>query len=401
MSEFKVKYSMRGCLIEDDDFEIVKKAMCGESLSGCGPYTVAFEEKFAKYCGVPHATAVSNGTVALDIAAMALGLKEGDEVLTSAISFMATGLAPMKCGATVKFVDLDPRTLNIDVTKIEPMITEKTKAIFLVHLGGQMCDMDEVMRIAKKYNLKVVEDSAHAPGAEYKGRKAGTIGDIGTFSFHTWKNMCTLGEGGMVVCKDDELYDKIVKLRAFGCVPGPFEKVWDCTEGELPCYQDFMRVGDFYGSNYRLSDVQCAMGLTQLDKLDRVNDLRRRFAARLDKGLEGVEEISVPYVLPECKSVYHLYNIQFHSEMLGVGKKALLKPLMEEYGVQCWIQYVPCYLFHIHREKGSKPGDCPVAENIFRRELISLPIGPTMPLEQADYITDSIKAIIAKIKAGK
>ena len=131
-----------------------------------------------------------------------------------------------------------------------------------MHLGGQMCDMDEVMRIAKKYNLKVVEDSApRARRAEYKGRKAGTIGDIGTFSFHTWKNMCTLGEGAAwSSARTTRLYDKIVKLRAFGCVPGPFEKVWDCTEGELPCYQDFMRVGDFYGSNYRLSDVQCAMG---------------------------------------------------------------------------------------------------------------------------------------------
>lgn len=398
MSEYKVKYSYRGCIIEEDDFEIVKKAMQGESLSGCGPYTVAFEKKFSEYCGAPYAIAVSNGTVALEIAAMALNLAEGDEVLTSAISFMATGLAPMKCGATVKFVDLDPRTLNIDAGKLEQSITERTKAIFLVHLGGQMCDMDEVMRIAGKYNLKVVEDAAHAPGAEYKGRKAGTIGDIGTFSFHTWKNMCTLGEGGMIVCKDKELYEKMTRLRAFGVLPGPFEKVWDCTEGELPCYQDFQRVGNYYGSNYRLSDVQCAMGITQLDKLDRANDRRRRFAERLNKGLEGIPEISVPYILPGCKSTYHLYNIQFHSEMLNAGKKDLLQPLMEEYGVQCWIQYVPCYLFTIHREKGSKPGDCPVAEDIFRKKLISLPIGPTMPLEQADYIADSIKAILSKIK---
>lgn len=398
MSNYKVKYSYRGCIIEDDDFEIVKKAMQGESLSGCGPYTIAFEKKFAEYCGIPYAVAVSNGTVALEIAAMALGLKEGDEVLTSAISFMATGLAPMKCGATVKFVDLDPKTLNIDTHQLEQMVTDKTKAIFLVHLGGQMCDMDEVMRIAAQYNLKVVEDAAHAPGAEYKGKKAGSIGDIGTFSFHTWKNMCTLGEGGMIVCKDKELYEKMTRLRAFGVMPGPFEKVWDCTEGDLPAYQDFQRVGDYYGSNYRLSDVQCAMGITQLDKLDRANENRRQFAERLNKGLEGIPEISVPYILPESKSSYHLYNIQFHSEMLDVGKKELLQPLMEEYGVQCWIQYVPCYLFTIHREKGSKPGDCPVAENIFRKKLISLPIGPTMPLEQADYIAGSIRSIIQKIK---
>jgi len=398
MSISKVPYSMRGCLIDEADFETVREAMQEECLSGQGPYTQKFQEKFAEYCGVPHAHACCNGTVALDMAAQALNIGPGDEVLTSAISFVATSLAPLRCGADVKFIDLDPRTLNIDPAKIEEQITEKTKAIFLVHLGGQMCDMDPIMALAKKYNLKVVEDAAHAPGAEYKGQKAGSIGDIGTFSFHTWKNMTTLGEGGMLTCNDDELSTRLGQLKAFGCVPGPYKYVWDCTEGDLPFYLDFRKVGEYYGSNYRMSDVQAAMGITQLDKLDRANELRIEFANYLSDGLAEVDEIVTPHADPDCRHVFHLYNIQFDSERLGVGKEALLRPLVEEYGVRCWIQYVPAYLFDVFREKGHKPGECPVAEEVFRKKLISIPIGPTMEKEQADYMISSIKEIVVRLK---
>lgn len=396
--EFKVPYSMRGCLIENDDFQIVKEAMNAECLSGQGPYTEKFQEEFASYNGVPFAHTCCNGTIALEMAAHALGLKDGDEVLTSAISFVATSLAPLKCGADLKFIDIDPKTMNIDPCKLEESITKKTKAIFLVHLAGQMCDMDPIMEIAKKYDLKVVEDAAHAPGASYKGIKAGAIGDIGTFSFHTWKNMTTLGEGGMITCKDPELSDRLSRLKQFGSVHFEGKNVWECTEGDLPFYQDFKKVGDYYGSNYRMSDVQAAMGLTQLEKLDRANIKRRNFAAMLSEGLKDVEEITVPYEDPNCYHVYHLYNIQFEGEKLGVGKEALLKPLIEEYGIQCWIQYVPSYLFSIFREKGHKPGECPEAERIFRNKLISLPIGPTMSEEKAKYIVNAIKEIIYKLK---
>ena len=402
MAEFRIPYSMRGCLIEDDDFEIVKQVMQEECLSGQGPYTVQFQEKFAAYCGVPHAHACCNGTIGLELAAKALNLGPGDEVLTSAISFIATSLGPLRCGASVKFVDLDPRTMNMDPARIEEQISGKTKAIFLVHLGGQMCDMDPIMALAKKHNLRVVEDAAHAPGASYKGRKSGSIGDIGVFSFHTWKNMTTLGEGGMVVCKDETLAELVRRLKGFGTAPGPYtaNEIWKCTDGDLPWYHDFQRVNAYYGSNYRMSDVQAAMGITQLDKLDRANNLRREYARHLTGGLEGVEEVTTPYESPDCYHVYHLYNIQFESGKLGVGKEALLRPLLEEYGIQCWIQYVPCYLLGVHREKGHKPGECPVAEEVFRKKLISLPIGPTMTQGQADYIIQSIKEIIAKLRTS-
>jgi len=398
MSEYEVPYSMRGCLIEDDDFAIVKEAMQAECLSGNGPYTERFQEKFAAYCGVPHALTCCNGTVALDMAAQALDLGPGDEVLTSAISFIATSLAPLRCGATLKFIDIDPQTTNMDPSRIEEAITDRTKAIFLVHLGGQMCDMDPIMALARKHDLRVVEDAAHAPGAAYKGRKAGSIGDIGTFSFHTWKNMTTLGEGGMVVCRDEALAGKLRSLKGFGFAKGPYEDVWDCTEGDLPWYQELVRVGAYYGSNYRLSDVQAAMGITQLDKLDRANDLRRRFAAWLTEGLADVDEVATPREDPNCRHVYHLYNIQFESQKLGVGKEALLRPLVEQCGIRCWIQYVPSYLLHVHREKGHEPGECPVAEEVFRKKLISLPIGPTMTREQAGYMARSIKEIVGRLR---
>ena len=397
MSDLRVPYSMRGCLIEQDDFEIVKEVMQEECLSGQGPYTRKFEAKFADYCGVPYAHACCNGTIALELAAMALDLQPGDEVITSAISFVATSLAPLKCGATIRFVDLDARSMNIDPSKIEAQINDRTKAVFLVHLGGLMCDMDPIMALARKYGLKVVEDAAHAPGAAYKGRKAGSIGDIGTFSFHTWKNMCTLGEGGMVVCRDEELSQRIASLKGFGFGAGPYKNVWDCTDGELPWYQQLDKVGSHYGSNYRLSDVQAAMGITQLDKLDRANDLRRQYAQWLTQGLADVAEITTPYEPAECRHVFHLYNIQFESGQLGVGKAALLQPLVEEYGVRCWIQYVPSYLLKVYRDRGHQVGECPVAEDIFRRKLISLPIGPTMTEDQADCTVSAIKSIIARL----
>jgi len=398
MDKFKIPYSMRGCLIEADDLAAVQNAMKAECLSGQGPYTLEFQRKFADYNDVPYAHTCSNGTIALEIAAWALDLKEGDEVLTSAISFVATALAPLKCGAVLKFIDIDPATMNMDPKKLEENITEKTKAIFLVHLAGQMCDMDPIMAVARKYNLKVVEDAAHAPGAAYKGKKAGTIGDIGTFSFHTWKNMTTLGEGGMIVCRDPQLSDRISRLKQFGSIHFPDKKVWECTDGELPFYLDFQKVGGYYGSNYRMSDVQAAMGISQLKKLDKANSKRREFAGMLTGGLKDIEGITVPYEHPDCYHVYHLYNIQFESEKLGVGKEALLRPLIEIYGIQCWIQYVPSYLFTIFKEKGHKPGECPVAEEVFRKKLISIPIGPTMTIGQADYIIKAINEIMGKIK---
>lgn len=401
MNSFKVPYSMRGCLIEQDDIDIVNEAMRQECLSGQGPYTVEFQNEFAKYCGVPYAHACCNGTIALDMAAQAIGLKPGDEVLTSAISFIATSLAPLRCGADVKFVDLDPQTMNIDPARLEEQITERTRAIFLVHLGGQMCDMDPIMEIARKHGLMVVEDSAHSPGATYKGRKAGSIGDIGTFSFHTWKNMTTLGEGGMVICRDEELSRRLGSLKTFGFYQGPCETVWECTDGDLPWYQEIDKVAGYYGSNYRLSDVQSAMGISQLRKLDKANDLRRRYARMLNERLSSIDEITVPYEDPNCHHVYHLYNIQFESDRLDVGKEALLRPLLEDFGIQCWIQYVPSYLLKIHRDKGHSVGDCPVAEEIFRKKLISLPIGPTMTEEQADYVARSIREIVGRLPRSK
>ncbi len=400
MTEFKVPYSMRGCLIEQDDFDVVKEAMQQESLSGNGPYTMKFQERFAAYCGVSHAWTCCNGSIALDMAAQALDLQPGDEVLTSAISFLATSVAPLRCGCDIKFVDIDPRTMNMDPAKIEEQVTEKTRAIFLVHLGGQMCDMDPIMAVARKHGLKVVEDAAHAPGAAYKGRKAGSIGDIGTFSFHTWKNMCTLGEGGMVICKDDALSERLSGLKGFGTLPGPYRDVWECTGGELPWYQQLDTVGSYYGSNYRMSDVQAAMGITQLDKLDRANDLRRAYGQRLSEQLADVDEVTAPYEDPDCRHVFHLYNIQFESGKLGVGKEALLRPLLQDYGIQCWIQYVPTYLLKLYRDRGHRVGECPVAEEVFREKLISLPIGPTMTEKQADYVVKAIKEVIGKLRKG-
>ncbi|MFH0965553.1 MAG: DegT/DnrJ/EryC1/StrS family aminotransferase [Planctomycetota bacterium] len=401
MTDWKVPYSMRGCLIEEDDFQIVREAMQQESLSGGGKYTQEFQKRFAEYTGAKHALTCANGTVALEMAAQAIGIGEGDEALVPAITFFATALAPLARGARVRFVDIDPRTLNMDPDKIAGSLTAKTKAIFPVHLGGLSCDMDAILGIARERGLAVVDDAAHAPGAECRGRRIGAIGDITTFSFHTWKNMCTLGEGGMVTTSDDELARQLAKIKGFGAEGIPGRKVYGMYGEELPFYMDFKRIGGGFGSNRRLSDVQAAMGVTQIGKLDRANELRRRNAAHLTKRLAEVEEVTCPYEPEGYKHVYHLYTLLYEADKVGAPKDDFLRSLVEDYGIQCWIQYVPVYLFTVFREMGHAPGECPVAEEIFRKKLVSLPIGPTMTLEQMDYVAKAVKETVGKLLARK
>ena len=208
----KVPYSYMGSIYDEAEEQNIMKAMHEDSLT-MGPFVKKFQDKFAAMCGTKYAFATSNCTTAMHVAAQAMGLQPGDEVIVTPNTFIATSLVVLKEGATPVYADIDPRTFNIDPKEIEKKVTNKTKAIFVVHYGGQMCDMDPIMDIAKKHNLIVLEDCAHAPGAEYKGRRAGSFGDFGCFSFHSLKNITTLGEGGMITTNNDEYAARIDKLR--------------------------------------------------------------------------------------------------------------------------------------------------------------------------------------------
>src|SRR5271156_1689921 len=262
----------------------------------CGPWVKRFEDEFASYCGTEYGLAVTSGTTGLQLAMIAAGVEPGDEVITTPISWIATANAAAALGAKVIFADVDERTLNLDPASVEKKITPRTKAILPVHLYGQCSDMDALNDLARPRNIRVVEDAAHAAGAEYKGRKAGSLGDIGVFSFHQQKNMVTLGEGGLITTSDKALYERMLSHRSLCCL------TYDPKGKYLPLDETIHPMGKRYwfldfeenGFNYRMTDVQAAVGLVQLRKLDSLNQRRIQIAAAYSAGLKDVRGLTLP-----------------------------------------------------------------------------------------------------------
>ena len=320
--EWKVPYSGISNRIGLEEAEAVVRVLQQDSLNK-GPTAQRFEQAFRAKIGVKHALAMNSCTTALFLSAQILGLKEGDEVITTPQTFWVTTWPMLVRKCKIRFTDIDPNSLNIDPATIEPLVNAKTKAIYVVHYGGQAVDMDPVMTIARKYNLRVVEDCAHAPAATYKGRCVGTMGDVGCFSFHSLKNMTT-GEGGMLVTNDSDLYEfaePLGTIHMYGLMYertdkriGPYQepayyKDWHAKQSFNKDYVD----GNFeVGSNYRMSDLQAALGLAQLGKLDELNDRRREIARRLNDGLRGIRGISLQEEKPYARHIYHLYTFFYH-----------------------------------------------------------------------------------------
>nr|MDO8109332.1 DegT/DnrJ/EryC1/StrS family aminotransferase [Candidatus Sigynarchaeota archaeon] len=308
MTPIKFDLQTRFGTIYDD----AEKAAIVECLARDAPTSgksvVEFEKRFAEICGTKHAIAVSNGTAALLVAFKAIGIKNGDEVITTPITWIATAACADVLGAKIKFCDVDPATMNMDPKTLEPLITKKTKAICPVHLYGQPVDMDPILEIAKKHSLFVVEDAAHAPGAQYKGKKAGSIGTVGCFSFHEQKNMSTLGEGGMVTTNDDKINEQ-VRLYKSHCtrVFGQSTKYLTLNATE---YQGEMKKGRYWfqdfddcGYNVRMTDIQGAVGVCQLQKLPKLNKRRQEIANYLTSELNQVSGLKPAAVLPGADPV--------------------------------------------------------------------------------------------------
>jgi perosamine synthetase len=332
----------------------------------------AFEDAFARYCGVEHAIAVTSGTTALNLGCAAAGIGPGDQVLVPSITWIATANAAALQGAEIGFVDADPRTSNMDPADLEAKITEKSKLIIPVHLYGQPCDMKGIGEVAEKHDCLVMTDCAHSPGAEYGGRKAGSLGDMGAFSFHQQKNMSTLGEGGMLTTDDGDLYRRARMFQNHG------------REGHS-------HVFTMVGHNYRMTDVQAAAGLVQLSKLDELNSVRIRNAKRLTALMEGIPGITPPYVSGNVKHVFHLYNILIEKEF-GMRREQVISGLSRK-GITAGTHYEPIHLADIYRERGSRPGDCPVAEDIGMRN-VTLPMHPRLTEQSLSYMADAIKDLL-------
>ena len=368
-------------------------AVLKEGAPSCGPAVKRFEEEFAAFCGARYGLAVTSGTTGLQLSMIAAGVGPGDEVITTPISWIATANAAAVLGARVVFADVDPLTLNLDPASVEEKITARTRAILPVHLYGQCSDMDALNEIALPRGIRVVEDAAHAAGAEYKGRKAGSLGDIGVFSFHQQKNMVTLGEGGMLTTGDKGLYEKMLSHRSLCCLTyDPKGKYLPLDEAIHPMgkrywFLDFEEIG----FNYRMTDAQAAVGSVQLRKLESLNARRIAIAQKYSEGLTGIKGLTLPFVLPDNKHVFHIFNVLIQPEF-GRSKEDFMWEMYTGKQIKVWSHYMPIHLTTAYRRLGHNPGECPIAEKLFEK-YVSLPIHPRMSDEVVQYVIDSIREL--------
>lgn len=369
--------------IDENDIEAVVAALKSDHLT-TGPKIKEFEEKFAKSVGAKYAVAVANGTAALHIACLAANIGSGDEVITSAITFAASANAVLYCGGTPVFADIDPDTYNIDPKEIRKKITAKTKAIIPVHYTGMPCDMDEIRQIADEYGLIVIEDAAHALGASYKGLKIGSLSEMTEFSLHPVKNITT-GEGGVITTNDEKLYQKMSLFRTHGITRDSSQMI----EYHGPWYYEQIELG----YNYRITDIQCALGISQLDKLEGFNARRQELVNYYDKELMDLAEIKTKPNHYNCQSGNHLYVIELKLERLNVDRREIFEALLKE-NIGVNVHYVPVYWHPYYRSIGYEKGLCPYAERLYER-MITIPLFHTMSDKDAEDVVKAIKKVIA------
>jgi dTDP-4-amino-4,6-dideoxygalactose transaminase len=349
------------------EFAAVFQRVLEHSSFILGPEIEEFEKAFAAYLGADHCVTASNGTTALQLVLAALKIGPGDEVITVANTFIATAEAVTAVGARPVFVDVDPISYNMDVSSVESAITPRTRAIMPVHLYGQCADMDVLLAIAKRHHLHLIEDACQAHGAEYKGRKAGTFGIAGCFSFYPGKNLGALGEGGAISTNDGELAQRLRMLRDHGS-----QRKY---EHSVPGY------------NFRLEGLQGGILKVKLPHLDGWNEQRRSIAAIYRKAFQG-SAIVPPREMPDCKHIYHLYVVQ-------VENRDAIKEELAASGIATGLHYpVPLHLQEAYRDLGYSQGDFPVAEKLAKR-ILSLPMYPGMSAEAADYVAATMLELVS------
>lgn len=367
--------------IDEEDIQAVVEVLRSDFLT-TGPSVADFEKIVADYVGVKYAVAISNGTAALHAACFAAGITEGDEVITTPITFAASANCALYCGATPVFADVKADTYNIDPEDIKRKITNKTKAIVAVHFTGQPCEMDEIHAIAKEHNLIVIEDAAHAIGADYKGKMIGSISDMTTFSFHPVKHVTT-GEGGMIVTNDEKLYEKLVLFRSHGITRD--ERLMHKNEGGW--YYEQIDLG----YNYRITDIQCALGVSQMKKLDKFVAKRRELVDRYNEAFKNVAGVVCPKQAEGCHNSYHLYVIQVPD-----GRRKEIFDRLRDAGIGVNVHYIPVYKHPYYQENGYKDVRCKNAEAVYAN-FISLPLYYGLTFEEQDYVIETLKKILQEI----
>ena len=350
-----------------EEINAAMQAVVDQTAFAGGPFVARFEEQFSEYCQTQHAMGVGSGTSALWMALLALGVGPGDEVITSPGTFIATAEAISMCGATPRFVDIDDHTYAMSNRQLEAAITPKTKAIIPVHLFGQMADMDPIMEIARTHGLRVVEDACQAHGAQYKGRRAGSIADAGCFSFYPGKNLGAYGEAGAVVTNDPELAEKIRVLRDHGQQSKYYHSV--------------------VGWNARMDGIQGAVLSVKLRYLDQWNQLRREHADQYGRLLADLESITTPDEAEYARHVYHVYAIRTKE------RDDLIDSLVAK-DIRCGIHYpVPVHLQDAYQSLGHRKGDFPIAERC-AEEFVSLPMYAELRTEQIEQVCEGIRSCL-------
>ncbi|MDG6221641.1 MAG: DegT/DnrJ/EryC1/StrS family aminotransferase [Candidatus Bathyarchaeota archaeon] len=352
-----------------EEMEAVKEVLESGMLVQ-GKKVKEFEEKFGEYIGVEHAVAVSNGTVALDVALKAINIGPGDEVITSAFSFVASGNCILFQNAKPVFADIDPKTFNIDPSDVAEKITSKTKAIIPVHIFGQPARMNYLKEIADDKGIVLVEDAAQAHGAEYKGEKVGSIGTLGCFSLYATKNMMA-GEGGIITTNQQKLADMMRLIR---------------SHGETKKYTH-----NVLGYNYRMTDLNASIGLVQLKKLYKFNKKRMENANLLTKGINGIKGLTVPYVDRDVEHVFHQYVIKVENGF-SISRDELSNCLSEK-GIGVAVHYpIPIYKQPLYQDLGYGEVNCPNTEDACN-QVLSLPVHPQVTKEDIDYIITTLKEL--------
>jgi perosamine synthetase len=361
---------------------------------GLGPKTAEFEEKFAAYVGASHAVGLNSATAALHLALAAFKIGAGDEVLVPAITFVSTAHAALYVGATPVFVDVYPDTLCMDVEDMARKITERTRAAIPVHYGGHPCELDEIMEVAKRHGIYVIEDAAHACGSAYRGHKIGSIGDATCFSFHAVKNLAT-GDGGMITTDRSDVARLLNSLRWVGIGKSTWERTEDSMmqlETGLRRYADYSwyyEVSEL-GYKYHMNDIAAAIGLVQLKKLETTNARRRGIVERYNEAFRNVDWIQTPPEKTYVRSAHHNYVIK-------TPFRDALNRYLKEKGIATGVHYMPIHLHPYYRSRFE--AHVPMAEQVWT-QLLTLPLYPDLTDEQVDYIIDSIRSFRPVVNHG-
>jgi len=369
--------------IDDEDIDSVVNVLKGDYLT-TGPFVSNFEQEIANYVGAKYAVTFSNGTAALHGACFAAGIGNGDEVITTPLTFAASANCVLYQGGQPIFADIDEKTYNIDPKEIEKKITRKTKAIIPVHFTGQPAPLDEIYEIAKKHNLIIIEDAAHALGATYKQKRIGSISDMTMFSFHPVKHI-TSGEGGIITTNNKEYYNKLLQFRSHG-ITRDSSKMF---ENHGPWYYEM----HFLGYNYRITDIQAALASSQLKKLDKFLDLRKKYVSMYNEAFKKITEISIPNQNENSSSSWHLYVIRLNLEQLTGNRKDIYNALFQE-NIGVNVHYIPVYLLPYYQELGYQQGLCPNAEKLYE-EILTLPLFPAMSEKDVNDVIQAIKKVIS------